>query len=85
MAEEFHDITFLQADIDDCPETSNEFGIEVLPTVLLIQSGEVQETFIGQQVDKIRAEIRNILGLSSRKTSSTSVNVQQSEEGLRKR
>lgn len=52
-------VDFFQVDIDECPEISTEFGVEVLPSIVLIHHGEILESFIGQKTDRVEEEIRN--------------------------
>ena len=42
-------MTFLRAEVDQCPESEKDFNIEVIPTVLLMKNNEILEQFIGQK------------------------------------
>ncbi|TRY73244.1 hypothetical protein TCAL_07398 [Tigriopus californicus] len=62
LAEEYSSgglVDFFQVDIDECTEISTEFGVEVLPSIVLIHHGEILESFIGQKTDRVEAEIRS--------------------------
>ena len=66
MAEEFSSrcgggdggVFFLRVDVDECPEIAKEFGIEVLPSLLLVKNGELLSSFIGQDLERVRREIQ---------------------------
>ena len=46
LAEEFSghsDVFFLRADVDDCSEGAAEYGIEVLPSILIIKVSKLTQ------------------------------------------
>ena len=53
-------VTFIRADVDNCPEIAKDSNIEVLPSILLLQNGKVVDSFIGQSTDKIRKAIQTL-------------------------
>ena len=55
------EIRFIRADIDDCPEASEVFEIEALPSAIVIEDQKIQTTHFGQNVAKIREEIEEWL------------------------
>ncbi len=64
MAEEFcgggggGDVRFVRADVEDCPESAKEFGVEVLPSILVLSGGgDVVYSSIGQQLKGVREAI----------------------------
>ena len=64
-------------------ETAQEFGIEVLPTFLLVRDNKVLETLIGQDVDRVKTLVQKLTnedGNDGRKRSSVSI-----EEEMRDR
>ena len=64
-------------------ETAQEFGIEVLPTFLLVRDNKVLETLIGQDVDRVKTLVQKMTNEDSndgRKRSSVSI-----EEEMRDR
>ena len=69
MAEEYVSkslVFFLRVDVDDCSEAAKEFGIEVLPSFLLVKDGEVLESFIGQDLTRVQREMNQILRLEEK-------------------
>ena len=58
------DIIFIQADIDDCEDASQTFGVQALPSVFILEQDhngennhEILSTHFGQQVMGIEDEI----------------------------
>jgi thioredoxin 1 len=47
LAEEQPGITFTSVNIDDNPNYASRFGVLSIPTVILFEHGEAQETIIG--------------------------------------
>ena len=44
VAEEMEGITFLEVNIDDNREVTNEFGVKNIPTIILVKDGEVTKS-----------------------------------------
>jgi len=49
-----------KVDVDALPELAQQFGVTTVPTVLILKSGDVQETLVGVQMkavyeDKLKA------------------------------
>lgn len=50
LAEKYgNEIGFAKVDVDDLPELPNQFGIRSIPTLVLLQGGEVIEQVVGLQ------------------------------------
>lgn len=47
VSEEMEGITFLEVNIDDNREVTNEFGVKNIPTVFLVKDGEVTDSNLG--------------------------------------
>lgn len=48
IAEEYKDkIEFIKMDLDQCPKTGDEFGIDRIPTVIFMNNGQPKSSFIG--------------------------------------
>ena len=47
LSEELKDINFYKLNVDDAEETSAEYGIMSIPTLLLFENGELKEQLVG--------------------------------------
>ena len=47
ISEELKDINFYKLNVDDAEETSAEYGIMSIPTLLLFENGELKEQLVG--------------------------------------
>jgi len=47
LSEEQPDITFTKVNIDESPTYASRYGVLSIPTVILFENGEAQETVIG--------------------------------------
>lgn len=55
LSEEYHDITFLKVDVDDCHNVSKEYGIMSVPTLMKFESGKLIDSKIGyQNIDELK-------------------------------
>ena len=68
-------MSFIKADVDDCPDLAEEYDVEVLPTFLLLEQrkrqhpesgeglfeGRIKSSHIGQQVARISEELKDWL------------------------
>ena len=53
-------VTVVKVNVDDSPELSNQYAVRSIPTVLVIQDGEVQNTIVGagiKALTKIQEEL----------------------------
>jgi len=42
--------------VDDNPETAGAYGISSIPTVIIVQNGEVKEKFVGVQQERVYSD-----------------------------
>lgn len=63
IAEQFKDkIVLMKANLDDVPTTAQKFGVEKIPTVVLIKNGEPINGFVGLVPENsIKEWLENIL------------------------
>jgi len=55
-------IIFMKADVDNVPLTSQKFGVEKIPTVVVLKEGKVINGFVGLiPENKIKEWLENIL------------------------
>jgi len=52
-----HAITFAKVDVDELPEIGNKYAIRSIPTLMLIQGGEVRERVVGLRSQQELAQI----------------------------
>lgn len=41
------DVQFIKIDIDDCPDLSQLFNINTIPTVMIIKDGKIEDRIVG--------------------------------------
>ncbi len=47
IAEEKNDVLFCKVNVDDEPELAAQFGVMSIPTVVIIENGELKRTSVG--------------------------------------
>jgi thioredoxin len=58
LAERFGDkVTFAKVNVDDLPEIANKFSIRSIPTLILLQGGNVLETLVGLRSEQELAQL----------------------------
>jgi len=58
LADKFGEkITFAKVNVDDLPDIANKFGIRSIPTLLLLQGGNVKEKLVGLCSEQELAQI----------------------------
>jgi len=58
LAEKYGEkITFGKVNVDEVPEIANKFGIRSIPTLLLLQGGNVVETMVGLRSEQELAQM----------------------------
>jgi len=58
-AETYSHVPFLKIDVDECPDTALEFGIQAMPTFILVKNGDRVLTMKGikrKQLDEMLAQ-----------------------------
>lgn len=59
LAEKYGEqVTFAKVNVDDLPEVANQFGIRSIPTLVLLQGGQVVERLVGLRPE---AELARLL------------------------
>lgn len=53
MAETFPSFTFLKADVDEAQGLAEEFGVQVLPTFVILDRGAVVHVIKGADLNKV--------------------------------
>jgi len=58
LAEKFGEqITFAKVNVDEMPDVANQFGIRSIPTLLLLQNGNVLEKVVGLRSEQELAQV----------------------------
>ena len=47
LSKQYPDVTFVEADVDECPDLVSDFIIRGVPAVIILKDGEVKGTVIG--------------------------------------
>jgi thioredoxin 1 len=53
LSEKFPTITFLKCDVDEAEEVSSFYGVQSLPTFLLINNGSIIKTVEGANINEL--------------------------------
>ena len=60
LAEQFGEkVTFGKVNVDEVPEIANKFGIRSIPTLILLQGGNVVETMVGLRSEQELTQMLN--------------------------
>ena len=58
LAEKYgHQVTFAKVNVDEMPEVANKFAIRSIPTLLLMQGGNVVERLVGLRSEQELAQV----------------------------
>jgi thioredoxin 1 len=61
FATQFPNVTFLKVDVDDCDEElPNEYDVQALPTLVLINNGTPITLIKGANPDRLKTEIESL-------------------------
>jgi thioredoxin 1 len=58
LAEKFGEqVTFAKVDVDELPDVANKFAIRSIPTLILLQNGNVVERLVGLRSEQELAQV----------------------------
>ncbi|KAL9271977.1 Thioredoxin H2-like protein [Drosera capensis] len=57
MAERFTDVSFAKIDVDELPEVAQEFGVQAMPTFVLMKLGREVDRVTGAKKDELERKI----------------------------
>lgn len=62
LSGDYPNVEFAKINVDENPETSVQYNIRAIPTILLFRNGELQERLVGmQQYNVLKQKINSIL------------------------
>jgi thioredoxin 1 len=65
MAETFPGITFLKADVDEAAGLAEEYGVQVLPTFVILDRGVVIQVIKGADLNRVMKALGELEGTQS--------------------
>ncbi|XP_030511320.2 thioredoxin H2-like [Rhodamnia argentea] len=57
LAAAFADVDFIKIDVDELMNVSRQFGVQAMPTFLLMKNGKVVDKVVGAKKDELRNKI----------------------------
>ncbi|GKU97070.1 hypothetical protein SLE2022_279210 [Rubroshorea leprosula] len=57
MANKFTEVEFIKIDVDELPDVAQEFGVQAMPTFLLVKKGKEVDRVVGAQKDELERKI----------------------------
>ncbi|RWR77629.1 thioredoxin H2-like protein [Cinnamomum micranthum f. kanehirae] len=67
LAETYTDVVFVKIDVDELRVVAQEWGVESLPTFLLVKNGKEVDRIVGAKKDDLKNKIEQHRSNSSRK------------------
>ncbi|XP_011003195.1 PREDICTED: thioredoxin H2-like [Populus euphratica] len=57
MAAKFTDVQFAKIDVDELPDVAQEFGVQAMPTFVLVKKGNEVDRVVGAQKEELQRKI----------------------------
>ncbi|OVA09090.1 Thioredoxin [Macleaya cordata] len=57
LAEKFTDVVFVKIDVDELMDVSREFGVQAMPTFVLLKQGKEVDKVVGAKKDELEKKI----------------------------
>ncbi|GLT56169.1 hypothetical protein SLA2020_292350 [Shorea laevis] len=57
MAKKFTEVEFVKIDVDDLPDVTQQFGVDAMPTFVLVKKGEEVDRLVGADKDGLERKI----------------------------
>lgn len=58
MSTQFTDVDFAKIDVDELSEVAQEFGVQAMPTFLLLKKGKEVDRVVGAKKDELKKKIQ---------------------------
>ncbi|KAB2011480.1 hypothetical protein ES319_D09G023800v1 [Gossypium barbadense] len=57
MAAKFTDVEFVKLDVDELPDVAQEFGVQAMPTFVLVKQGKEVDRVVGARKDELEKKV----------------------------
>ncbi|KAL4351362.1 hypothetical protein GQ457_06G041780 [Hibiscus cannabinus] len=57
MAARFTDVEFVKLDVDELPDVAQEFGVQAMPTFVLLKNGKEVDRVVGAQKNELEKKV----------------------------
>ncbi|TYH01054.1 hypothetical protein ES288_A09G026800v1 [Gossypium darwinii] len=57
MAAKFTDVDFVKLDVDGLPDVAQEFGVQAMPTFVLVKQGKEVDRVVGAQKNELEKKV----------------------------
>ncbi|KAK8586873.1 hypothetical protein V6N13_085892 [Hibiscus sabdariffa] len=57
MAAKFTDVEFVKLDVDELPDVAQEFGVQAMPTFVLLKNGKEVDRVVGAQKNELEKKV----------------------------
>eukprot|EP00933_Yihiella_yeosuensis_P016280 TRINITY_DN13975_c0_g1_i1.p1 TRINITY_DN13975_c0_g1~~TRINITY_DN13975_c0_g1_i1.p1 ORF type:complete len:119 (+),score=29.14 TRINITY_DN13975_c0_g1_i1:55-411(+) len=64
LSEEFADVQFCSADVDECPSLAKQYHIAAMPSFAFLIDKELKATVVGATMDKVKEELEKVKELA---------------------
>ncbi|PRQ53683.1 putative monodehydroascorbate reductase (NADH) [Rosa chinensis] len=63
MADKFTDVDFAKIDVDELSDVSQEFGVQAMPTFVLLKNGKEVDRVVGAKKDELEKKVQKYRSL----------------------
>ncbi|CAM8876665.1 unnamed protein product [Rhodiola kirilowii] len=57
LADKYSEVDFIKIDVDELPAVSRDFGIQAMPTFVLLKNGKEVDKVVGANMDELQWKI----------------------------
>lgn len=58
MASKFTDVDFVKIDVDELSDVAQEFGVQAMPTFVLVKKGKEVDRIVGAKKDELERKVQ---------------------------
>ncbi|MBA0857309.1 hypothetical protein Goshw_010469 [Gossypium schwendimanii] len=62
MAAKFTEVEFVKLDVDELPDVAQEFGVQAMPTFVLVKQGKEVDRVVGAQKNELEKKVEKNKG-----------------------